>query len=94
LDDFGGFYDHVTPPTLDRFGLGPRVPLIIISPFAKKGFISHTPYEFSSFLKFVEQRFSLSSLTDRDRMGNDMTDSFDFTQQLQPPLVLQTRTCP
>jgi phospholipase C len=93
-DDFGGFYDHEPPPTLDQFGLGPRVPLLIISPFAKKGFISHTNYEFSSFLKFVEQRFGLPSLADRDRMANDMSDSFDFAQPPQAPLVLLVRACP
>ncbi len=93
-DDFGGFYDHVAPAKLDQFGLGPRVPLIIISPFAKKGYISHTAYEFSSFLKFVETRYGLHTLTDRDALANDMTDSFDFRQQPQPPLVLQPRTCP
>ena len=93
-DDFGGFYDHVPPPSLDRYGLGPRVPLIIISPYAKKGFISHTNYEFSSFLRFVELRWGLKALTDRDTLANNMTDSFDFTQQPLPPLVLQTRPCP
>jgi phospholipase C len=93
-DDFGGFYDHVAPPDLDQFGLGPRVPLLIISPYAKKAYISHTPYEFSSFLKFVEELFGLSSLTGRDRMANDMTDSFDFSQQPQPALVLQPHACP
>ena len=93
-DDYGGFYDHVAPPDLDSFGLGPRVPLIIISPFAKSGYISHTQYEFSSFLKFVETRFGLSSLTPRDAAANDMTDSFDFSQAAQPPFLLNTRTCP
>jgi phospholipase C len=93
-DDFGGFYDHVPPPNLDVYGLGPRVPLLIISPFAKKGYVSHTQYEFSSILKFIELRFGLSPLTPRDSEANDMTDSFDFTQPPLPPLVLQTRTCP
>ncbi len=93
-DDFGGFYDHVPPPQLDIYGLGPRVPLLIISPYAKRGYLSHTQYEFSSFLKFVEERFHLAPLTARDRAANDMTDSFDFTQQPLPPLVLQTRNCP
>ena len=93
-DDYGGFYDHVAPPDLDAFGLGPRVPLIIISPYAKPGYISHTQYEFSSFLKFVETRFGLQPLTARDTAANDMTDSFDFSQPPQMPLVLQTHTCP
>jgi phospholipase C len=48
-DDFGGFYDHLTPPDSDQYGLGPRVPLLVISPYAKAAFISHTQYEFSSF---------------------------------------------
>jgi phospholipase C len=52
-DDFGGFYDHVPPP-LDQDGLGPRVPLLIISPFAKPGYISHALYEHSAMLKFIE----------------------------------------
>lgn len=93
-DDFGGFYDHVMPPDVDQFGLGPRVPLLIISPFAKKGYISHTQYEFSSVLKFIENRFALSSLTARDTQANDTTDSFDFSQSPRAPLILQTRTCP
>ena len=93
-DDFGGFYDHVPPPTVDNFGFGPRVPLLIISPFAKPGFISQTFYEFSSLLKFVEERFGLNPLSDRDRLANDMLDSFDFSQQPLPPLTLSERSCP
>jgi phospholipase C len=93
-DDFGGFYDHLPPPNLDYYGLGPRVPLLIISPFAKKGYISHTTYELSSVLKFVELRYGLSTLTARDAQANDMTDSFDFTQTPLSALVLSTRSCP
>lgn len=93
-DDFGGFYDQVTPPVLDQYGLGARVPLAIISPYALAGYISHTTYEFSSFLKFVEDRYGLGALTSRDANANDMTDSFDFTQTPLSPLVLQTRHCP
>ena len=93
-DDFGGFYDHVPPPGVDQFGLGPRVPLLIISPFAKPGFISHTQYEFASFLAFVETRFGLAPLTNRDATASNMTDSFDFKQTPQPVFPLTTRTCP
>ena len=93
-DDFGGFYDHVPPPQADQFGLGLRVPLLIISPFAKPGYISHTTYEFASFLKLVEERFGLVTLGDRDTAANDMLDSFNFTQQPLPSLVLTTRHCP
>lgn len=93
-DDFGGFYDHVPPPTGKDYDLGPRVPLIIVSPYAKKGYITHTEYEFSSFLKFAEVRFHLPALTDRDSKAGDMLDSFDFSQQPQPTLILEQRSCP
>jgi phospholipase C len=93
-DDFGGFYDHVPPPQLDQNGLGPRVPLLIISPFAKRGYISHTQYEHSSMLKFIETRYHLRGLTARDVAANDLLDSFDFRQPPQPPLILQPRQCP
>ncbi len=93
-DDFGGMYDHVPPPVVDNWGLGPRVPFLIISPYAKQGYISHTQYEFSSVLKFIEERFGLSPLTQRDANANDTTDSFDFTQNPRPPMLLTTRTCP
>lgn len=92
-DDFGGLYDHVPPPQLDQFGLGPRVPLLIISPYAKAGFVVHTMYEHSSILKFVETRYGLAPLSTRDAIASDMRDSFDFTQTPQAPLILQTRTC-
>ncbi len=93
-DDFGGLYDHVPPPQVDRFGLGPRVPLLIISPFAKPGYISHTVYEQSSVLKFVERRYHLDPLTSRDRDASDMLGSFDFRQPPLPPLILTSRSCP
>lgn len=93
-DDFGGLYDHVAPPQLDSYGLGPRVPMIIISPYAKQGYVSHTLYEFSSVLKFAEEAFNLPALTARDAGANDMTDSFDFTQAPLPPLLLTPRSCP
>jgi phospholipase C len=92
-DDFGGFYDHVPPPALDPLGLGPRVPLLIISPYAKPGYISHTVSEHSSILKFVEARYQFQPLTPRDAMASDMQDSFDFNQSPQPPLILHPRTC-
>jgi len=94
FDDFGGFYDHVPPPQVDQAGFGPRVPLLIISPYAKKGYVSHTTYEFSSIIKFVETRYNLYPLTARDAAASDMFDSFDFQQTPQSPLTLRTRTCP
>lgn len=93
-DDFGGFYDHVAPPAVEPLSLGPRVPLVIISPYARKGHISHTQYEFPSFLRFAEVRFHLPPLTKRDTQANDMLDSFDFSQQPLPALVLHEHSCP
>jgi phospholipase C len=93
-DDFGGFYDHVDPPHVDIYGLGPRVPTIVISPFAKRGAIDHDVMEFSSVLRFIEQVFGLPALTDRDRTADDMLSAFDFSQEPAPPLLLEPRTCP
>ena len=81
-------------PFSTQYGLGPRVPLLIISPYAKSGYISHTQYEFSSVLRLIEERYSLQSLSTRDAGASDMLDSFDFSQKPQPPFVLQTRSCP
>jgi phospholipase C len=92
-DDFGGFYDHAVPPTSDQFGLGPRVPLLVISPYAKTGLVSHTQYEFASILKFIETRFGLPTMTGRDAVANDTTDSFDFTQSPRGPLIIKPRSC-
>jgi phospholipase C len=90
-DDFGGLYDHVEPPLVDDMGLGPRVPLLIISPYARPGYIDHTTYEFSSLLKFVERLHGLPSLTRRDRQANDMFGAFDFTQEPLDPVILKPR---
>jgi phospholipase C len=93
-DDYGGFYDHVPPPQIDRWGLGFRVPMIIISPYALSGKVTHTTYEFSSVLKFIEEVFGLPALTQRDKNANDMSDAFNFDQSPLPPLPLKLRACP
>jgi phospholipase C len=93
-DDFGGLYDHYPPPQVDGFGLGPRVPMIVISPYSLPAHISHTQYEFSSILKTIEQRFSLPPLTQRDLDAKDIWDVFNFNQSPNPPQVLQPRNCP
>ena len=87
-DDYGGFYDHVPPPELDAFGLGPRVPAIVISPYAKPGYIDKHQYEFSSILKLIEERWNLPHLTARDDKANDMRDAFDFNQTPNKPLII------
>ena len=96
-DDFGGFYDHVPPPHYDIMGLGPRVPLLIISPWAKEGFIDHTTYEFSSVLKFIETLFGLEPMTRRDRLADDMYGAFNFKKKpdfAKRKLILEPRNCP
>jgi phospholipase C len=90
-DDFGGLYDHVPPPAVDDLGLGPRVPLIVISPWAKQGHIDSTTYEFSSFLAFLERRFDIPPLTERDKRANDLFKAFDFEQEPLDPLILEER---
>lgn len=77
-DENGGRWDHVAPPKIDRWGPGTRIPALIISPFAKKGFIDHTQYETVSILKFIETRFDLKPLTNRDGMAADLLNAFDF----------------
>lgn len=85
-DDYGGFYDHVPPPEVDAYGYGPRVPMIVISPYAKQHYISHYTYDFTSVLKFIEARWHLQHLAPRDDRANDMADCFDFDQTPAEPL--------
>lgn len=89
-DDWGGFYDHVTPPVIDGVGLGSRVPLIVISPYARPNYISHAQGEFSSFVKFIEKDFNLPNLGQRDALPqtSDLMDFFNWNQTPQPPLIL------
>lgn len=77
-DENGGFWDHVAPPKIDKWGPGTRVPCIIISPFAKKGFVDHTPYETVSILSFIEKRWGLQPLQDRDKNANPLENAFTF----------------
>ena len=79
-DDWGGWYDNAAPPQVSYTSLGFRVPMIVISPYAKPHYISHTPYDFGSILKFVERNFGLGSLGTTDATARSMEDAFDFTQ--------------
>ncbi len=90
-DDWGGFYDHVTPPVLDGDGLGLRVPLIVISPYTPKGTISHKQGEFSSFDTFIEDNWNLPNLGQRDflKQTSNLMDFFDFSQKPRPPLIVK-----
>jgi len=98
-DDWGGWYDHVPPPKVieDRTSWGSgyvygfRVPLIIVSPYAKAGYVSHVTHDFGSILKFIEQIFSLPSLGYADAAADDLSDCFNFSQT---PLQFHTIAAP
>ncbi len=102
-DDWGGFYDHVPPPKVDKMGYGIRVPALVISPYAKRGYIDHQTLSFDAYLKFIEDDFlggqRLDPTTDgrpdsrpdvredEPELGNLVRD-FDFSQKPRPPLIL------
>ena len=102
-DDWGGFYDHVVPPTVDGAGYGLRVPGLVISPYAKSGYVDHQTLSFDAYLKFIEDDFlggqrldpatdgrpdSRPDVRENDpELGNLMSD-FDFSQAPRPPLIL------
>ncbi len=108
-DDWGGFYDHVVPPMVDQNGYGLRVPGLVISPYAKKGYIDHQTLSFDAYLKFIEDDFlngqRLDPKTDgrpdsrpsvRENMPQlgDLRNDFDFNQPPRPPLILPTNPKP
>jgi phospholipase C len=79
---FGGWADHVTPPMLDNEGLGFRVPLIVVSPYAKRAYVSHVQYEDGSILRFAEDTFGLGRLAASDARATSIAgDCLDFGQQ-------------
>jgi len=108
-DDWGGFYDHVVPPQVDANGYGLRVPGIVISPYAKQGYIDHQTLSFDAYLKFIEDDFlggqRIDPKTDgrpdsrpnvrenASQLGN-LTQDFDFAQPPRPPLILSTNPKP
>lgn len=79
-EDWGGWYDHVAPPQLDYRGLGFRVPMIVVSPYAKSAYVSHTQYEFGSIVRFAEDVWTLGRLGTTDTRATSIQDAFDFTQ--------------
>ncbi|MBV9719481.1 MAG: hypothetical protein JOZ77_09175 [Candidatus Eremiobacteraeota bacterium] len=84
-DDWGGLYDHVPPPYEDYDGLGFRVPLIVISPYARRGRVSHVQYETASVLRFAEDLWGLNQLAAADlRANSPARDCFDFAHAPRP----------
>jgi len=90
-DDWGGWYDHVPPPIINSYQYGFRVPMIVISPYAKAGYVSHVTHDFGSILKFTEEAFGLPSLGYSDARADDLSDCFDFNQT---PLSFRTILAP
>ncbi len=100
MDDFGGWYDHVKPPRQygcdpnAPYGLGFRLPLLILSPFAKQG-VFHEQADQASIPRFIERVFGAElDPAAQDGVANDLLNAFDFHQSPLPPLPLQMRTCP
>ena len=99
-DEWGGFYDHVEPPVVERWidgrpsRYGHRVPCLVISPYARPGYVAHTLYSHVSILRFAETIFGLEPLTERDASADNMFDCFDFDQTPLQPISLGPRGCP
>ncbi|CAB4242984.1 Acid phosphatase [Methylacidimicrobium sp. AP8] len=74
-DEYGGFWDHVPPPRGDRWGPGTRIPAVLISPYAKKGGVDHRTYDTTSFLRFLEWRFGLPPLAERDAAAANLVEA-------------------
>ena len=79
-DDWGGWYDHVSPPQVDEFGYGFRVPGLLVSPYARTGYVDSTMLDFTSVLKFIEENWNVDPLATRDAEANNILSAFDFTQ--------------
>jgi phospholipase C len=79
-DDWGGWYDHVKPPRVDRWGYGFRAPALLVSPYAKRGYVDHTTLDFTSILKFIEDNWGLKPLTARDRRASSLASGLDFAR--------------
>lgn len=77
-DENGGFWDHVSPPNGDKWGPGTRIPAIVISPYAKHGYVDHTQYDTTSIIKFITKRYGLEALSGVRESAGDLTNAFDL----------------
>jgi phospholipase C len=87
-DDWGGWYDHVPPPQIDEFGYGFRTPAQLISPYAREGYVDSTILDFTSILAFIQDNWSLPSLSTRDRDANSIASAFDFDKPPRTASIL------
>ena len=86
-DDYGGFYDNVPPPVVDKYGEGFRVPTLVISPWAKPHYIDNTVYEFASLIKLADTLFAIQPTAPRVINASNMMNSFNFAQVPLAPMV-------
>lgn len=90
-DDWGGWFDHVNPPEVEQwsdgtqFRYGSRVPCLVISPYARQGYISKVLHSHVSLVRFCEMTFGIQPFNARDQSADGMQDCFDFAQQPVPP---------
>ena len=89
-DDWGGWFDHVNPPQVDEYGYGFRVPGILVSPYARRGYIDNTQLDFTSILKFIEENWDVAPLTMRDTNANNFLEAFDFNQPPRKPYFISS----
>ena len=87
-DDWGGWYDHVAPPKVDGFGYGFRVPALLVSPYARKGYVDHTQLDQTAGIKFIEQNYGLGPLAARDAAASTFTGAFDFSSPPRGPSLI------
>jgi phospholipase C len=97
-DDWGGWYDHVTPKVISDgvswgsgYVYGFRVPLLVVSPYAKAGYVSHVTHDFGSIVRFIESTYGLPTLGYADAYADDLSDCFDLTQS---PITFETIDSP
>lgn len=84
-DDWGGWYDHVPPPQVDAEGYGFRVPALLVSPYARRGYIESAQLDFTSILKFIEDNWDIEPLAERDATARNIVTAFDFSQPPRKP---------
>lgn len=87
-DDWGGWYDHVAPLQVDEFGYGFRAPALLVSPYARRGYVDSTLYDFTSPIKFITDNWQLEPLAARDANANSIINAFDFAAPPRPPVFV------
>jgi len=87
-DDWGGWYDHVKPPRVDKFGYGFRAPALLVSPWSRKGHIESATLDFTSILKFIEENWGVKPLASRDRNAQSIERAFDFKSEPRKAIFL------